>query len=159
MTSGPLAVWRAAADVLRDWAALLYTPVLTVYAVWITALIVWAYPWAKATEPQRLQFLGAALIGALCLIGLGTLFYQRRPAPRIRAKTPAGELEIDGRGPDMERPAPEGRGEGDAGLASAPVVQVGAPDQPAGASNGSHHRNGNARVSSKKNGPRRTARA
>lgn len=107
---------KAAADVVRDWAALLYTPVLTGYAVWVTALIVWAYPWAAPTEPQRLNFLGLALIGALCLIGLGTLFYQRRPPPRIRAKGPAVEFELSGEAPAEaeaeERPAPEGRGRG-----------------------------------------------
>ena len=150
---------KTGADAARDWAALLYTPVLTVYAVWVTALIVWAYPWAKQTEPQRLGFLGAALIGALCLIGLGTLFYQRRPPPYIRAKTAAGELEIGNGEPDMERPAPEGRGEGDAGLASAPVVQVGASGEPASAPKGSRTRNRNACNCSKKNGPRRPARA
>ena len=89
---------KAAADVARDWAALLYTPVLTAYAVWVTALIVWAWPWAKATEPQRLAILGWALIGALVLIGLGTLFYQRRPPPRIRAKGAAIEFEVSGEG-------------------------------------------------------------
>ena len=89
---------KAMADVARDWAALLYTPVLTAYAVWVTALIVWAWPWAKATEPQRLAILGWALIGARCLIGLGTLFYQRRPPPRIRAKGAAIEFEISSAG-------------------------------------------------------------
>ena len=93
-----LARLKAAADVARDWAALLYTPVLTAYAVWVTALIVWAWPWARATEPQRLAILGWALIGALCLIGLGTLFYQRRPPPRIRAKGAAIEVEVSGEG-------------------------------------------------------------
>jgi hypothetical protein len=109
---------KTAADVARDWAALLYTPVLTAYAVWLTALLAWAYPWAASTEPQRIACLGAALIGALALIGLGTLFYQRRPPPRIRAKGASMELEISpsedpqARAPDMERPAPEGRGRG-----------------------------------------------
>ena len=148
--------WRVAADIVRDWAALLYTPVLTAYAVWVTALLVWAFPWAETTEPIRLRILGWALIGALCLIGFGTLFYQRRPAPRIRAKTAAGELEIgEASGADMERPAPEGRGEGDAGLASAPVVQVGAPIQPAGAAPGSRAPHGRALNRRKKNGPRK----
>ena len=144
---------KAAADAARDWAALLYTPVLTLYAVWITALMVWAYPWAEKTEPQRLNFLGGALIAALCLIGLGTLFYQRLPPPHIRARTAAGELEISGGAPDAERPAPEGRGRGDAGLASAPVVQVGAPDQPPSALKCSHPP---ARPDVKKKGPRRS---
>lgn len=149
MTLPTLERIKAAADAARDWAALLYTPVLTLYAVWVTALMVWAYPWAEKTEPQRLDFLGGALIGALCLIGLGTLFYQRRPPPRIRARTPAGELEIGGEAPDMERPAPEGRGRGDAGLASAPVVQASAPDQPDTGRKGSR-----GRVGPEKNGPR-----
>jgi hypothetical protein len=110
-------------DAVRDWAALLYTPVLTAYAVWITALLVWAYPWSKQTEPLRLNFLGWALIAALCLVGLGTLFYQRRPAPHIRAKGGMVELELwegEARPPGAasgseageERPAPEGRGRG-----------------------------------------------
>ena len=112
---------QAWADALRDWAVAALHPVLTAYAVWVTALVVWAYPWAEPTEPQRLNFLGWALIGALCLIGLATLFYQRRPPPRIRAKGPAMEFEVSGgetQGPDVpyrkegERPAPEGRGRG-----------------------------------------------
>jgi hypothetical protein len=106
---------KAAADVARDWAALLYTPVLTLYAVWVTAVIVWAYPWAEKTQAQRLDFLGAALIVALCLIGLGTLFYQRQPPPRIRAKSPAGELEIGG-----EAAPPEGAAKPRPGPLSAP---------------------------------------
>jgi len=40
-----------------------------------------------------------------------------------------------------------------------PPTQVGAPDQPADAPKGSHSRNGNACGASKKNGPRRAARA
>lgn len=89
---------KALADVLRDWAALLYTPVLTAYAVWLTCLIVWAWPWTRATESQRLQILGLALIAALGLIGLGTLFYQRRPPPRLRARSAALEIEVSGQG-------------------------------------------------------------
>ncbi len=85
--------WKAAADAARDWAALLYTPILTLYLVWVTCLIVWAWPWDPATEPQRLNFLGFAMIGALCLIGLGTLFLQRRTAT-VKGKTAAGEFEV-----------------------------------------------------------------
>jgi len=116
VTRQPRIQWlRAAADVARDWAALLYTPVLTAYAVWLTALIAWAGPWAAATQAQRLNFLGWGLITALCLIGLGTLFYQRRPTPHIRAKAGLGELEVSGGeflSEEEERPAPEGRGRG-----------------------------------------------
>lgn len=106
---------RRLAEVVRDWAALLYTPVLTVYAVWVTALLVWAYPWSEQSETLRLDFLGAALIGALCLIGLGTLFYQRRPPPHIRARGGSMEFELSESAcaaPEGERPAPEGRGRG-----------------------------------------------
>ena len=103
---------KTAADVARDWAALLYTPVLTLYAVWLTAIVAFAQPWSERSEAQRLTVLGAALIGSLCLIGLGTLFYQRRPAPSIRARTAAGELEITSETPHTERPASEGRERG-----------------------------------------------
>ena len=91
----PLATLKAAADVARDWAAVLYTPVLSLYAAWLTAVVAWG-PWSAATEGRRLGILGAALILALSLIGLGTLFYQRRAAPGIRARSAAGELEIGG---------------------------------------------------------------
>lgn len=103
---------RTAADVARDWAALLYTPVLSLYAAWLTTIIAFG-AWSARVEAQRLGFLGAGLIGALCLIGLGTLFYQRRPTPSIRARTAAGELEITSReASPKERPAPEGRERG-----------------------------------------------
>lgn len=98
MTRLSTAALKAAADAARDWAAVLYTPVLTVYAVWVTALVAWG-GWSPSTEAQRLTLLGWALVGSLCLIGLGTLFYQRRPPPSIRAKGLAGELEIRG-GPE-----------------------------------------------------------
>ncbi len=128
MKPPPLKQWKAVADVVRDWAALLYTPVLTAYAVWVTAMVAWAYPWAPATEGKRLDVLGAALIGALVLIGLGTLFYQRRPPPHIRARLPAAELEISsGRAPDAGRPAPEGRESGRRGPGSRAGVGTGAP--------------------------------
>jgi len=89
---GTAAQWKSAADAARDWAAVLYTPILTVYAVWVTAVVVW-FPWTEATEEQRITILGAALIGSLVLIGLGTLFYQRRSAT-VRGKTAAGEFEV-----------------------------------------------------------------
>lgn len=96
------AAWKAGADAARDWAAVLYTPILTGYAVWLTCLLVWAWPWKESTEPQRLNFLGLALIGALMLIGLGTLFYQRRTA-NVKAKAPGGgELDFT----SGESPAP-----------------------------------------------------
>jgi len=126
-----LAQVKRAADAARDWAAVLYTPVLTVYAVWLTAAVAF-FPWSQASEAQRLNILGGALVAALCLIGLGTLFYQRRPAPSIRAKGPAGELEIltDGQRA-MERPAPEGRGErATRALGLAPEGSSGPPVEP-----------------------------
>lgn len=115
---------KALAGVVRDWAALLYTPVLSLYAVWLTATIVWLYPWAEATQARRIDFLGGALIATLCLIGLGTLFYQRRKPPNIRARLPAAELEIST--PDAERPAPEGRERGRRGPRSGAGWRAGA---------------------------------
>ena len=110
-----LARLRAVADVVRDYAALLYTPVLTAYAVWLTAVVAFG-AWTASSEPLRINILGAALILALCLIGLGVLFYQRRPTPRIRARAPVGELEIGAsEGCGAERPAPEGEGRGGRG--------------------------------------------
>ena len=86
-------VLKAAADAARDWAAVLYTPVLSLYAAWLTGVLAWG-PWSAATDARRIAILGAVLIGALALIGLGTLFYQRRPTPTLRARGAVGELEI-----------------------------------------------------------------
>ena len=80
-------------DEARDWAAILYTPVLTLCAVGQTAVLVWG-GWPADTAEQRLTFLGWTLIGNLVLIGMGTFFLQRRTV-NVHAKTAAGEFEIE----------------------------------------------------------------
>lgn len=99
MTEAAAGRLKVLADAARDWAALLYTPVLTLYAAWLTAVIAWG-DWSEAAEGRRLCLLGGALLASLALIGLGTLFYQRRPTPRIRAKGAVGEIEIGETGKD-----------------------------------------------------------
>jgi hypothetical protein len=80
-------------DEARDWAAILYTPVLTVCAAGLV-LVIWLGPWPDVTAAQRLNFLGWTLLGTLGLIGLGTFFLQRRTV-NIHAKTAAGEFELE----------------------------------------------------------------
>ncbi|QTC87912.1 hypothetical protein [Brevundimonas pondensis] len=80
-------------DSARDWAAILYTPVLTICAVALTWIIVWG-GWPAETASQRLNFLGWTLMGLLALIALGTFFLQRRTV-NIKAETPAGSVEIE----------------------------------------------------------------
>lgn len=75
-------------DEARDWAAILYTPVLTLCAVGQTIVMVWG-GWPAETAAQRLNFLGWTLIGNLCLIGLGTFFLQRRTV-NMKADLPGG---------------------------------------------------------------------
>lgn len=77
----------------RDWTAILYTPVLTVCAGALTYVIVWG-GWPADTAEQRLNFLGWTLIGLLFLIGLGTMFLQRRTV-NVKAETPAGSFEVE----------------------------------------------------------------
>lgn len=77
----------------RDWAAILYTPVLTVGGAWLISVIVWG-GWPADTAEQRLNFLGWTLIGLLFLIALGTFFLQRRTV-NLKAETPAGSVEIE----------------------------------------------------------------
>lgn len=81
-------------DEARDWAAILYTPVLTVCAAGL-ALIIWLGPWPDATASQRLNYLGWTLLGTLGLIGLGTFFLQRRTV-NVKADLPGGgSLELE----------------------------------------------------------------
>lgn len=84
-------------DEARDWTAILYTPVLTVCGIVLAAVLVWG-PWPPETATQRLNFLGWSLIGLLFLIGLGTLFLQRRTA-NIKVETPGGSVEFEGMDP------------------------------------------------------------
>lgn len=87
-------------DEARDWAAILYTPVLTVCAVG-QVLVIWLGPWPDDTSALRLQFLGWGMIVNLALIGLGTFFLQRRTV-NLHAKTAAGEFELE----DVTAPDP-----------------------------------------------------
>ena len=81
-------------DEARDWAAILYTPVLTICAAG-QVLVIWLGPWPDDTSALRLQFLGWGMIGNLGLIGLGTFFLQRRTV-NLKGKTPGGgEFEIE----------------------------------------------------------------
>jgi hypothetical protein len=81
-------------DEARDWAAILYTPVLTLCAVG-QVLVIWLGPWPESTAALRLQFLGWGMIANLGLIGLGTFFLQRRTV-NLKGKTPGGgEFEIE----------------------------------------------------------------
>lgn len=75
-------------DEARDWAAILYTPVLTICAVG-QVLVIWLGPWPDDTAALRLQFLGWGMIGNLGLIGLGTFFLQRRTV-NLKGTTPGG---------------------------------------------------------------------
>lgn len=75
-------------DEARDWAAILYTPVLTVCAVG-QVLVIWLGPWPDDTAGLRLQFLGWGMIVNLALIGLGTFFLQRRTV-NMEADLPGG---------------------------------------------------------------------
>lgn len=80
-------------DEARDWAAILYTPVLTVLGAVLAFAFIYG-PWPPETAQQRLTFLGWTLIGLMGLIALGTLFLQRRMMD-VKVKTAAGEFELD----------------------------------------------------------------
>lgn len=81
------------ADAARDWAAILFTPVLTLFAAWLVWILVWA-GWPAGTAEQRITFLGLGLLGLLGLIGFGAFFYQRRTV-NARVETPAGSVEVE----------------------------------------------------------------
>lgn len=91
-------------DEARDWAAILYTPVLTFGAAGLV-LVIWLGPWPDATAAQRLNFLGWTLLGTLGLIGLGTFFLQRRTVD-LKASLPGGgTIELDNvTAPDPQKP-------------------------------------------------------
>lgn len=87
-----LETMRVAADVSRDWAAVLAAPVLTAYAAWLTWIVVWG-GWPLNTAELRLKFLGASMLLTLGLILYAIVYFQRRTV-NVRAETPAGSVEV-----------------------------------------------------------------
>lgn len=76
-------------DTLRDLFALLYTPVMTALACWLT----WSFmygPWSLTSETLRLTALGFVLGGYVVLQGLGGLWLQRRSVSRLKVEGPGG---------------------------------------------------------------------
>lgn len=78
----------------RDIAAVLFIPFSCLYAAGLV-LILWQGHWPEATAPQRIQFLGIALLGMLVLVALGMLWLQRRDIPKIKASWVGGKLELE----------------------------------------------------------------
>lgn len=73
------------ADALRDWAAVLYTPVLTACQVSLVTVIV-----RGGYDPAVVvHYLGALAILYALLVGLGAAFLQRRTV-NVKATTPGG---------------------------------------------------------------------
>jgi hypothetical protein len=83
-------------DRIKDWASavrdafgVLFTPVVTVLA----GVLVWIFAWGAwdaDTEPQRLNYLGAALIMSVALVGLGGQWLQRTRVERLKGSGPGG---------------------------------------------------------------------
>lgn len=80
---------------LRDLAALLFIPFLCLYGVVLVAIL-----WRVFGSVERdvsiqlaaVNYIGAALIGLLILIGLGVLWLQRRNIPSLSVTTPMGTV-------------------------------------------------------------------
>ena len=68
---------------LRDLAAVLFTPCLTLYAVGVT-YIIWRGPWPEGSAETQLMYLGVALIASLFVIALGSFWLQRRSIPEFK---------------------------------------------------------------------------
>jgi hypothetical protein len=77
----------------RDWSAILYTPFLSLFLAAQVVSFTWG-PWPAESADLRLKALACVMIINALLIGLGTLFLQRRTA-NIKVETPAGSFEID----------------------------------------------------------------
>lgn len=80
-------------EALRSLAALLFIPALCAYGAALVYVLV-ALPWPEATASQRITFIGSALIGVLLLIGLGTLWLQRRDIPNVSISGPGFQATI-----------------------------------------------------------------
>lgn len=73
------------ADALRDWAAILYTPVLTACQVALVSVLLLGGYDANVV----VHYLGALAILYALLVGLGAAFLQRRTV-NVKATTPGG---------------------------------------------------------------------
>ncbi len=74
---------------VRDILALLYPPILTGLAVWLT----WSFRsgrWTPQRETLRLTALGFTLGGYVVLQGLGGLWLQRRGIDSVKVQGPGG---------------------------------------------------------------------
>lgn len=98
---------------LRDLLALLFIPALCVYATGLV-LILWLAFGKHEDSAVVLRVVDAlawALIGLLALIGLGTLWLQRREIPNIQITGPAGLNVNIGEGGDNTPSASGGEGD------------------------------------------------
>ena len=90
--------WGEWVEFGRSLAALLFVPCLCLYGIGLV-LLIWKGGWSAATEAQRLDYFGYALLGILVLIGLGLVWAQRRDIPNINISGPGFRAQI-GEGAD-----------------------------------------------------------
>lgn len=110
-------------SILRDLAALLFIPFLCLYGTLLTILLWRAF--GGHDRPVEVvvavvNFLGAALVGLVILIGLGVLWLQRRNIPSLSITTGMGTVNI-GSGDDTSQ----------AGLVAAAVDAITPAHKPA----------------------------
>lgn len=86
MTSDKVKAWASAA---RDVLALLFTPVVTLLAVWLICILAYG-AWQADTQAQRINYLGALAILLVVLIGLGGQWFQRNRLERLKVQGPGG---------------------------------------------------------------------
>lgn len=90
--------WLEWIDTGRSLAALLFIPVISLMGIGLT-LILWLSFGRHGDVLVILavvKWLGITLVGTLVLIGLGTLWLQRRDLPNLSIQTPWGSATLSG---------------------------------------------------------------
>lgn len=98
--------WKAWASAARDWAAVLYTPVITALLGAVIGILAYA-PWEVSTQRQRIGFLGYIGLALVLLVAVGVLWFQRREIGGLRVKTKLGEIDIQTEADKPDPVAPE----------------------------------------------------
>ncbi len=91
---------KAWASAARDVLALLFTPVVTVLAIWLICILAYG-AWHANTQVTRIHYLGAVAILLVVLVALGGQWFQRNRLERLKVQGPggiSGEIETKAEG-------------------------------------------------------------
>jgi hypothetical protein len=74
---------KLSASAARDVLALLFTPMVTILAVWVICIIAYG-EWSTNVETVRIHYLGALCVVLVSLVGMGGQWFQRNRVSALK---------------------------------------------------------------------------